>query len=99
MFRFAHDRWTSRQGLIIPYDKLEHLLGSFLLTLFLSIFLNPYLLALTTLTLAVLWEIKDALFPFETYGILGGDGFSFRDLAADYLGILLYLCLNSYAFS
>ena len=99
MFRLANDQWDSRQGFIIPYDKLEHALGSLILACFLSLFLSPLLSALTTLTLGVLWEIKDALFPYEVYGILGGDGFSFKDLAADYLGILLYLCLNIYVFS
>ena len=96
MFKFANDKWNSRQGFIIAYDKLEHFLGSFVLAYFLSLWVNPLLSAMTTFTLGFLWEIKDAFYPYEVYGILGGDGFSYKDLAADYIGAMLYLCLYLY---
>jgi hypothetical protein len=34
------------------------------------------------------WEIKDGLVPYEKYGWLGGEGFSFGDLTCNICGVV-----------
>ena len=89
-FRLAQDRFATRAGFIIPYDKLEHLLCWFLLCVsFLLAGLPRSLAAGVALVAGILWELKDAVMPWERYGFWGGDGFSWRDLVADAAGIAL----------
>ena len=38
--------------------------------------------------LGFLWECKDAVVPWEKYGWLGGEGFSFGDLTCDITGVV-----------
>ena len=54
---------------------------------------------LTTFTLGVAWEVKDALIPLEKVAVFGGDGFSRSDIAVN-AGVIianrfLKLTLNS----
>ncbi len=87
-FRWAHDSWLSRGGLVVKYDKLEHALAYFVGSVFLLWLGLPYDEVFFFLFLAgVMWEIKDAHIPFETYGKFGGDGFSWRDIIANLTGI------------
>jgi len=78
------DEWLSTQGTILKYDKLEHLILAVISALILvyilkiEIFLS---LALTFL-LGILWEIKDGL-------IKNGQGFSKKDLIADFAGMVI----------
>jgi hypothetical protein len=48
---------------------------------------------LHTLPLIWLWEVKDGFLPWEEYGWIGGDGFSWRDGMAGSLAVM-----GSYAF-
>ncbi len=43
--------------------------------------------AVAAASTGVLWEVKDAILPWEKYGFWGGDGFSWRDIVADVFGI------------
>lgn len=81
-WRWSQDSWLTN-------DKGFHCFGtSYLLFAFFRFFpLTPSLLIV--LFLGLLWEIKDAIFPYESFGFLGGDGFSYKDLTADIIGILL----------
>lgn len=86
--RIAQDAWNTRDGFLIKLDKLEHAAGSFLL------YTNFRILGMgeksfgNVLFLGLLWEIKDSLYDWETYGSWGGDGFSEKDLIANTVGIL-----------
>ncbi len=93
IWRWAKDKWLSqeftwaRRG-PLSYDKLQHFLGGALFAAFNFWF---------SLFFWFLWEIKDALIPWEkkycTRIIIvynwGGDGFSWKDMIAAWLGALL----------
>jgi len=75
-WRWAHDTYFPAD------DKLAHF-GLYFAgaTIFHEIGDNNDGTTLLSLSmLAVLWEVKDALWPWETYGPAGGDGFSTWDL-------------------
>lgn len=44
---------------------------------------------LATLSLGLLWEVKDGYVPWEQVGGLGGEGFSTNDFKMDLLGVAL----------
>ncbi len=83
------DEWLSKQGTILPFDKLEHflialigvLVGVFLLNLI------PHLVIIVITFLGIGWEIRDGL-------ITSGQGFSWKDLFADFAGIALGFFLS-----
>jgi len=98
-FRVAKDSWTTRQGLIIHYDKVEHLISWFFLYVGCYIAFGPRPGLSAAVAAGVMWELKDAIMPWERFGFWGGDGFSFRDLAADLVGIGLgMLAVAGYGF-
>lgn len=80
------DKWCSRNGSIIPFDKLEHfLLG--LIGMIAGISLLGFSAIITFMVLELLaigWEIKDGIIPTKGYI----EGFSLKDLFADNLGFL-----------
>jgi len=80
---WAEDKFDSRwgSGIISQYDKMEH----FTCYTAATAALDDWKLSLA---IGIAWEIKDALIPYEKYGhFWGGDGFSFKDLAANMVGI------------
>lgn len=94
-FRFASDPWTGE-------DKLDHLTGG-MATTFLTTFVVAALndmnsdlsnkqardIALWNAAFWTLWEVKDALVPYEEYGKIGGDGFSHKDLVWSLAGVTI----------
>jgi VanZ family protein len=94
-WRWAHDRWLSKGGTILPYDKLEHFLIYFLAGFLLSFKFAAEIVIILLFAIGLLWEIKDALMPYEKYGWWGGEGFSWKDLIANIIGIALGLALRS----
>lgn len=63
--------------------------------------------ALTMLTLGFLWEIKDGFVPDKDPNYIrigkwvycfGGDGFSWKDLLADWIGIQIGMFITSFLF-
>jgi hypothetical protein len=74
------DKWLSREGSILPYDKLEHFLLALLWMIagILLLKLNPPMAILIGVVAAIGWEIKDGLFSH---------GFSWKDLIADFAGL------------
>ena len=92
-WRWARDGWTTRQGLLRfsgGYDKIEHALffGAMYAVLRL-VGMNTAGAWLWSSFAALLNEVKDALMPWERFGWIGGDGFSWRDFVASVGGILL----------
>ncbi len=81
------DKWFSRHGTIIPFDKIEHMIGSAILAYLFTLFLPVNWACLTAFACGLLWEIKDGFLHWEVYGWWGGEGFSWKDLAADCLGV------------
>ena len=81
---WKQDEWLSKQGTIIKYDKLEHLILSLLgVILFAYIFKFELFLSFAlTFLIGIAWEIRDGL-------IKNGQGFSRKDLVADFIGLLL----------
>lgn len=100
-FRIAKDKWTSRERTFarsgpLTYDKLQHFIGG---ALFFSIgaICHPYFGLAFSMSFWFIWEIKDALIPWENryetnwpirYN-WGGDGFSWRDMIAAWAGALI----------
>jgi len=82
-WRWARDTWDGR-------DKLWHLLGGLVspLLLWAAFQLWRGWCVLGSLAFWWLWEVKDAFARRETWGWLGGDGFSWRDGLASSVGIL-----------
>ena len=79
-FRVARDYW-------IASDKLFHLCESGFLFTLLSFPLGYWKGFLYNLIIQILWEVKDALVPWEKYKQWGGDGFSYKDLTVDMVGV------------
>ena len=80
-------RWAN-DTIELTHDKEAHLVGSFgLYYLFRHKEFNETESILYSIGLGLLKETSDALVPWETYGIIGGDGFSKYDLYYDVLGI------------
>lgn len=82
------DKWDSKSGMVLESDKLEHLLVASGMTFLGKVTFNDYNWEYT-LALGVLYEVKDALVPYEDYGRFGGEGFSFKDVVADLAGALV----------
>ncbi len=81
------DKWFSTQGAILRYDKPEHAVVSAILA-YIATFLMPLLIAcIVILLIGFIWEYKDGLMDWEKYGWWGGEGFSWKDLIADFVGI------------
>jgi len=81
LFRTANDSFRTA-------DKLEHAGrdGLFFMLIYACGNSKP-LAALGAVTFAVCWEVKDGFMPWERYGWWGGDGFSWRDVAAGACGV------------
>jgi hypothetical protein len=95
--RLAHSTFYSKQGAFLTYDKLEHLSGSFLLCSgFRVLGVSNKNAVVTSLTLGFAWEVKDAFMPREKYGPIGAEGFCWRDLTADAVGVFASYLVNKY---
>lgn len=82
-FRLAKDKWIAR-------DKAEHMVRDSLLFIITFIIFNNFWTAFWIATaFAFLWEIKDGFLKWEIYGWWGGDGFSYKDILAGTLAILI----------
>lgn len=98
-WRWAKDRFFTWEycRYLCGEDKFIHFILGFVIQVVggaISIILNCFWTFTFVHILGwVLWECKDALLPWEKYGWWGGDGFSWRDLIASYLGILLLFIL------
>jgi hypothetical protein len=87
--KWSDDKWLSKNGTILPYDKLEHFfLGT--LGLLICFYLLGFSLTLSFVILELLgiaWEIKDGIVPYDDKGNI--EGFSWKDLIADNIGFLI----------
>ncbi|MGH7495019.1 MAG: hypothetical protein ACREOO_21815 [bacterium] len=83
-FRKAKDKWFTD-------DKGFHAFGSAYLYSVLAKKMPKGYAALTTIALGAAWEVKDAYVRYEVVPILGGDGFSYKDLTFDVGGVGLGL--------
>lgn len=87
MFRIAtKDKW-------LALDKVLHLVTSAALFILCLLFFKVWDAVLVTLALGVLWEVKDAIMPYEKYGWWGGDGFSIKDIIFDVAGVAIVFTL------
>jgi len=84
------DRWYSTSGFIIKYDKVEHAMFFGGITLLSD---NGWKYALA---LGLANEVKDALLPYEKYGWIGGEGFSYKDMLANCGGVLVGYVVKKY---
>ncbi|MDM7926723.1 MAG: hypothetical protein QUS35_11970 [bacterium] len=86
-WRWARDSFFKPSGRLRK-DKIEHFAASACLYSILRVYeAEEGPSASAVFSTGVLWEGKDAVVPWERFGFWGGDGFSWRDLAADGLGI------------
>lgn len=78
------DKWLSKEGSILPYDKLEHFLIALGLIPFLVIYIDPTFFGLLSVALVsfliIGWEIRDSFLT----------GFSWKDLIAGFLGMFSF---------
>lgn len=94
-YPWSKDRWLSRDGSILPWDKIEHLILGMMLIVLIQLFAHGTWWTDLCLfsVFAVGWEIRDGLMSHKT------GGFSWKDLVADYagyaLGILAVMFGNS----
>ena len=80
-FRMAKDTFTG-------YDKIAHMGASSLLYLgILRMTEDNKSAVLGTLILGIMFEVKDGYIKYEDFGWWGGDGFSWKDIFADAIGI------------
>lgn len=86
-WRWARDSFFKPSG-GLRRDKIEHFAGSACLVSILRVYeVDEKPSVSSVVSAGFLWEVKDAVVPWERFGFWGGDGFSWRDLAADGLGI------------
>lgn len=87
--KWSDDKWLSKNGTILPYDKLEHFfLGALGLLIFIYLLSLSLIVSLVILeSLGIAWEIKDGLIPYDKEGNV--EGFSWKDLIADNAGFLI----------
>jgi hypothetical protein len=87
--KWTDDKWLSRNGNVLPYDKLEHLLLNALGILILAYWIGLSVLASLIILelLGIAWEIKDGLIPYNDKGNI--EGFSWKDLIANNVGLLM----------
>lgn len=95
-FRFTpwhSDKWTGAGGTVIKYDKAEHLVGAGLLEMALFFALpkgtKKYSVPIA-LGAGLIWEVKDGFLDHRRYGWIGAEGFSFKDLIADAVGVSVF---------
>ena len=100
-FRFAKDKWLSQEFTfaesgLLSYDKFQHFLGGAILSFVINFLLRSEIIGLIVSAIFwFLWEVKDGLLRWEegkyiTNWIIrynwGGDGFSWKDMLAAWLG-------------
>ena len=69
-------------------DKMAHRVGSHWLGMeYQSWINNKWLAAGLALSSGVVWEIKDGYVNWQDFGAIGGDGFSYKDIVADAIGV------------
>lgn len=105
--KWSEDYWLSREGSLLPWDKLEH----FLLALATSSIIPhiSYLHVLSGHELVILvltallstfvglwWENRDGKVPYDDAGNI--QGFSIKDVVANQAGIVLGLLVNLWMF-
>lgn len=94
---WQEDKWLSREGSVLPFDKIEHFLLGIILALAILLVFSAhtpeYPVGKATIWdflwfsfFAVGWEIKDGLVPLKSGRV---QGFSWKDLIADYAGFLV----------
>lgn len=90
------DKWNSKQGSWIPYDKLEHFLLGFiglLVTMIIILYtsdrdgisIHNFYAIFIWVMVGFLWEVKDGLFSYDGIHI---QGFSWKDFIADCFGFI-----------
>lgn len=86
-WRWARDSFFKPSG-GLRQDKIEHFAASACLYSILRVYeAEERPSATAVFSAGVLWEAKDAVIPWERFGFWGGDGFSWRDLVSDGLGV------------
>jgi len=89
-FRISNSSWDSNCGLIIN-DKAEHFIaGGLIYAGHRQNNVGPLKAVLATSIMAVLWEIKDGYFSYREHGIMGGEGFCWRDLLSSIAGAVIF---------
>lgn len=85
--RWDMDRWGSRHGSLIPWDKLEHLIRETILTAGLLLaFGGTSWVYLPVVAFGLLYEVYNGIVPYDGYAV---EGFSFKDELANLGGIAL----------
>ena len=84
---FEEDRFFTKFGSVLPWDKVEHIIREMILYLVISYFLDDLLVLYLIELFGVSYEIKDGYF---------NDGFSLMDLLANQIGIGLGLIIGIY---
>lgn len=96
-FKFADSPWVQYNGIIYKYDKLDHyVISSILYQSMCFGGLSYKKSAIYTISIGILWEVKDGTFPDSRYGMWGGDGFDYKDLIANITGITATYLLNRF---
>ncbi len=76
-------------------DKAAHFLGGIWVSTECREFLNnKWWGAACGMGVLTLWEVKDALLPYEDFGAIGGEGFSWNDEIAGAAGVVYSLHLH-----
>ena len=87
---FFQWRWSHDPVMKNPDASALHGLGSAFLSGSFDNSMKWYESDGLILVLGTVWEVKDALLPWERIGILGGEGFSVNDLKCDIAGIAIH---------
>lgn len=81
------DKWLSKSGTILKYDKLEHFILAFILFwLWNFLPIEAWFAVVISWWIGFVWECKDGLWAYDKINI---EGFSWKDLIANTFGILL----------
>jgi len=83
-----NDKWWSKNGDLITFDKLEHIIREAVLTAFLALLGAPVWLAFILIeAFGFGWEIRNGTKPYNPAGDI--EGFSWLDIIANQIGIAI----------
>ena len=98
-WRWANDKWTKHTEYFFGeshYSLTDHGIGSYML--FQDFRHNRKMsnrkAFIWLLACGTAWEIKDGLVPYEKYGKVGAEGFSWKDITKDVMGASTAMLFN-----
>ena len=91
LLEWKKDKWNSKHGDVLPYDKVEHFIRDGIITLIgLFVFEELRYAVIVSIGFNILYEVYNGYVPYDGEHI---QGFSIKDFLAGITGTILTLAL------